>query len=377
MRHTVAAIIVLAVGGGHSMGAPVVITVEGGAEGDTNVQRVETGPGLETERVAAGVLRVGGKLDKRDRLWGGGYQAVASMLARAVADPVASTENVALFTGEARYLRPLEGRSVSLGAGVVAADAMPLTDEIGARTFRNLGADALMVMDATESTHLSLGFGVRQFVYKENSEFDWDGVAATARLDSTLWQPSGGTRSVELAVTAGFELRDYDSVALANICEPGADVNDGCSAATSRGRRDRLQRVGAEVTWVGRVVAAAGYQVTVIDSNSYGQSLVRHKATASATTTLWKGVYGTLLGQLQIDQYLDGLVIKTDTQRSEFTSLDDENRSSLQVRIGRPVSDAWSIEARGAIWRNIGGDVDAADVTFRRASIYVGAIYSR
>ena len=131
------------------------------------------------------------------------------------------------------------------------------------------------------------------------------------------------------------------------------------------------------MTWVGRVVAAAGYQVTVIDSNSYGQSLVRHKATASATTTLWKGVYGTLLGQLQIDQYLDGLVIKTDTQRSEFTSLDDENRSSLQVRIGRPVSDAWSIEARGAIWRNIGGDVDAADVTFRRASIYVGAIYSR
>jgi hypothetical protein len=298
------------------------------------------------------------------------------MLARAVADPVASTENVALFTGEARYLRPLEGRSVSLGAGVVVADAMPITDEVGARTFRNLGADALMVMDASESTHLSLGFGVRRFVYKENSELDWDGVAASARLDSTLWQPSGGTKSVELAVTAGFELRDYDSVALANICEPGADVNDGCSATTARQRRDRLQRIGAEITWIGRVVAAAGYQVTVIDSTSYGQSLVRHKATASATTTLWKGVYGTLLGQLQIDQYLDGLVIKTDTQRSEFTSLDDENRSSLQVRVGRPVSDAWSIEARGAIWRNLGGDVSESGVTFRRASIYVGAIYS-
>jgi hypothetical protein len=372
----VSAVVVLALGGVAS-GAPAVITLEGGAEGDSNVQRVETGPGLGTERIAAGVARVGGKLEKRARVLGGVYQVIASVLARAVADPVASTENVALLTGEARYLRPLEGRSVSLGAGVVAADAMPLTDEVGARTFRNLGADALMVMDASESTHLSLGFGVRQFQYKENSEFDWAGVAATARLDSTLWQPSGGTRSVELAVTAGFELRDYDAVALANICEMGADVNDGCSAATSRRRRDRLQRVGAEVTWVGRVVAAAGYQVTVIDSNSYGQSLVRHKATASATTTLWKGVYGTLLGQLQIDQYLDGLVIKTDIQRSEFTSLDDENRSSLQLRIGRPVSDAWSIEARGAIWRNIGGDVSRADVSFRRASIYVGAIYSR
>jgi hypothetical protein len=372
----VPAVVVLAVGG-VANAAPVVVTLEGGAEGDTNVQRVETGPGLDTARVAAGVVRVGGKLDKRDRLWGGGYQVIASVLARAVVDPVASTENVALLTGEARYLHPLEGRSVSVGAGLVAADAVPITDEIGARTFRNLGADALMVMDAGESTHLSLGFGARQFVYKENSEFDWSGVAATARLDSTLWQPSGGTRSVELAVIAGFEARDYESVALANICEPGADVNDGCSAATTRRRRDRVQRVGAEVTWIGRVVAAAGYQVTVIDSTSYGQSLVRHKATASATTTLWKGVYGTLLGQLQIDQYLDGLVIKTDTQRSEFTSLDDENRSSLQLRVGRPVSEAWSIEARGAIWRNLGGDVSEADVSFRRASIYVGAIYSR
>lgn len=357
--------------------APVVVTLEGGAEGDTNVQRVETGPGLDTARIAAGVARVGGKLDKRGRAWDGVYQAVASMLARVVADPVASTENVALFTAEARYLRALEGRSVSLGAGLVAADALPITDAVGARTFRNLGADALAVLDAGESTHLSLGFGVRQFVYKENGEFDWDGVAATARLDTALWQPSGGTRSLELAVIAGFELRDYEAVALANICEPGADVNDGCSAPTSLPRHDRVQRLGAEVTWIGRVVAAAGYQVTVIDSTSYGQSLVRHKATASVTKTLVAEIYATLLGQLQIDQYLDGLVIKTDTQRSEFTSLDDENRSSLQVRIGRPLSDAWAIEARGAIWRNLGGDVDRADIAFRRASLYVGLIYTR
>ena len=90
----VPAAVVLAVGGA-ALAAPVVITLEGGAEGDTNVQRVETGPGLDTERVAAGVLRVGGKLDKRARLWGGGYQLIASALARTVVDPVASTENAA------------------------------------------------------------------------------------------------------------------------------------------------------------------------------------------------------------------------------------------------------------------------------------------
>ena len=66
-------------------------------------------------------------------------------------------------------------------------------------------------------------------------------------------------------------------------------------------------------------------------------------------------------------------MLKTDTQRSEFTSLDDENRSSVQIRIGREVSTAWSIEGRAAIWRNLGGEM----TTFRRASLYVGAVYSR
>src|SRR5690606_341346 len=112
-----------------------------------------------------------------------------------------------------------------------------------------------------------------------------------------------------------------------------------------------------EVTWIGGVVAAIGYQLTVIDSNSYGQSLVRHRTTVSATRSLPLGLYATLLGTLQIDQYLDGLVLQTDLQRSEFTSLDDENRSSLQLRLGRPVSAAWSLEARAAIWRNLGSDV--------------------
>jgi hypothetical protein len=122
------------------------------------------------------------------------------------------------------------------------------------------------------------------------------------------------------------------------------------------------------------VVAAAGYQLTVIGSNSYGQSLIRHKGTISATRAIALGFYGTALLTLQIDQYPDGLVLKTDIQRREFTSLDDENRSSVQIRIGREITSAWSIEGRAAIWRNLGNEMDAS---FRRASLYAGAVYSR
>jgi hypothetical protein len=375
MRRAILVVLLAAASGTRAAhAAPWVVTAEGGAEGDTNVLRVEPGPGPDTSRLAGTVLRFGGRLDRKAKLAGGAYALGLSTLARLVQVAEASAENVALFAGDLRWLHPLQARPVSLGFALNAADAVPITDEIGARTFRNLGADALVVLDGGDDRHLTIGFGARDFVYKENRSFDWSGPAASARLDLALWQPSGGTRSLELAALLAFEARDYASSALTNICPPGAPPSIDCSAGSSLRRRDRFQRAGLEVTWTGGFVATGGYQLTVINSNSYGQSFARHKVSASVTTPLPHELYATVLAQLQIDQYLDGLVVKTDLQRSEFTSLDDENRSTLQVRLGRSLSDAWSLEARGALWRDLGAHMDTS---FRRSLLYVGAIFSR
>src|SRR5207245_1256271 len=113
-------------------------------------------------------------------------------------------------------------------------------------------------------------------------QFDWSGATASARLDLVLWQPPARTRSLELAATLGIETRAYDSVAFANACPPGAPPDATCSAKTDLARRDRFSRAGLELTWVGRQVLSAGYQLIVIDSNSFGESLVRHRVTASA-----------------------------------------------------------------------------------------------
>ncbi len=354
--------------------SPWNLTFEAGAEEDTNVQRVETGPGLDTERIESGVVRIGGKLDHRGRNDAGSYALVASALARMVSSKTASSENVMLFAGELRYLRPVEDRHVSFGVALAAVDAVPITNEVGARTFANLGADALLVLDGTEDRHVTVGLGWRDFTYKENNDFDWSGPAASARLDLELWAPSGGARSLELAAFAAFEAREYSSTALVNACPPGAAPSDSCSAGTSRTRRDRSQRIGVETTYAGKVIATLGYQLTVIDSNSFGQSLIRHRATASVTRSLPWSMFGTALAILQIDQFVDGLVVKKDLQRSEFTSLDDENRSSAQLRLGKAITGAWTVEVRGAIWRDLGGTMDS---TFRRASLYFGAIYAR
>jgi hypothetical protein len=111
----------------------------------------------------------------------------------------------------------------------------------------------------------------------------------------------------------------------------------------------------------------------VIDSNSFGQSLIRHRIMASVTTELIDKLFGSATATLQLDQYPDGIVIQTDVQHQEFSNLEDENRSSLQVRIARELSTAWSLEARAAVWRNLG---NSSGMSFRRELVYAGVIYA-
>ncbi len=367
-----------------ALASPTTVTAEGGGEGDSNVQRVETGPALDTARRSAPVVRLGARFDHRGRVAGGGFAIAASALARLVADADTPAENVALLGADLRWLRPLGNRPVGIGVGLSGADALPVADEVGARTFRTLAADAMLVLRGTGADGsieagraLTLTFGPRVFAYKPNPEFDWIGPAAAARLDLTLWQSDSDAdaRSLELAVTAGFEARAYDSTALASACAPDAEPSLDCFAPTTQPRRDRFQRGGFELTYTGSVVAAAGYQLTVIDSNSFGQSIVRHRLSASATIELPWTLIGTALATLQLDDYIDGLLQQKDLQFQEFTSLDDVNRSSLQLRVSRRVSTAWAAEARAALWRDLGSDT--MFTSYQRELIYVGAVYSR
>src|SRR4051794_36082166 len=89
---------------------PWTMTMEAGAEADSNVERVQTGPMLMTERIAAPVGRAGGRIDHRDHLFGGAYAFGASALARMVASSKTLPENVMLYAGEARWMHGIEAR---------------------------------------------------------------------------------------------------------------------------------------------------------------------------------------------------------------------------------------------------------------------------
>ncbi len=374
MRRVAHAVVVAGLLGLRIVGAePLTLSMETGAELDTNVERVESGEGMPA-RIAAAIGRAGARIDQRGHVLDGAYALDVSGLARMVASSQAKDENVMLYSSEARWLHAIGSRPIATGVSVTAADSFAIMGGIGARTFRNLGADALLALSSTDDRHLSLAIGARDFVYKPSHEFDWKGPVVNARIDVVLWQAPGKTRSLELGATLGFEARSYGSDALTDICPAGPPPGAACSAGTSLPRRDRYQRAGVELTWSGDVVVSAGYQLTVVDSNSYGQSLVRHRITSSATTELADKLYGTLTAALQIDEYPDGFLVETDLVHQELTNLEDENRSSLQIRVARELSDRWSLEARGAVWRDLG---NADTGSFRRELLYGGVIYSR
>jgi hypothetical protein len=378
VRRAVVVALLVASGGNPARATPWTVNGEAGAEVDTNVQRVETGPGLDTAPVTSPVMRLGVRADKRDEAFGGNYALHLADLTRIAGDRGVSVEDVSLLAGDLRWIHPLGDRPVGAGFAVSAIDAFPLDDDYGARTFRNLAADLVINAHDGEDYRFALAFGARQFFYKPPTEpahlFNWAGPAAQARLDLMLWQPSGHTRSLELATTLGFEARTYDSRAFVNACSPTSAADPQCTAPTDLARRDRAARAGVELTYVGRYVASLGYQLTVIDSNSFGQSFARHRVLASATTSIGKN-YLSLLAILQIDQYLDGLLVQADLVHQEFTNIEDENRSSAQLHLARKLTDEWTIEGRVAYWRNILGNT--MDLAFSRAVVYAGVTYSK
>ncbi len=357
---------------------PWSVTAEVGVEEDSNVQRAETGPGLTNAPVATPIMQFGVRTDKKGELADGAYSLHLGDLTRIVGDREVSVEDVTLLAADLRWVHPVGERPIAAGVAVSAIDAFPLDDDYGARTFRNLAADFVINAHSGDDYRFNLGFGARQFRYKPLTEpvhlYDWSGPAADARLDLVLWQPSGHMRSLELATTLGFEARTYESNAVANACAPSAPPDPNCTAPTSLARRDRASRAGVELTYVGRIIATLGYQLTVIDSNSFGQSFARHRVLASGTMSIGKN-YLSLLAILQIDQYLDGLLVEADLQHQEFTNIEDENRSSAQFHISRKLTEEWSVEGRVAYWRNILGNT--MDLSFSRAVVYAGVVYSK
>lgn len=346
---------------------------EAGAEYDSNVHRVEVDPdGGGDAPVAVPLARAGARFEGRgdaDRAgrWGLGGQA---LLRRVVADECC--EDVIALSSDARWDRALPDPAARVGVRASYYDVLAL--EGGARAFALGGADALVAITGEDDARFAASIGARDFRYKPDERFDWRGVALGARyVDTLLGGDADAPATLDLALGYRLERRTYRGRAFTNGCAPGEPVEPMCFVPTALARGDLHHVADVELAYTGGVVAGAGYQLTVNDSSSFGQSLVRHRVTGSVTAEAPLGVFATGIAALQLDQYLDPLLLAQDIANQTFTSIDEENRNELSLRLSRPLGGGWTAEARWAFYADSLSD---DDLRFRRQVLYGGVTWN-
>jgi hypothetical protein len=340
------------------------LQLEAGSELDTNVHRTST----EIAPSLVGVdARVGGRFGLRARPAENGLFGLSLVgAAKAFAGSEASNEDVALVAGDARFDVAL-GDHLAPGLRLSYYDA---GDEGAAGLGVRTGDAAAALTLRTDGPRLTASAGYRFFVYKPDANFDFRGghvglsLAHRVRRDDATW-----TLDAALAYTASQ--RGYDAPALANQCAPGAPVTATCLAVTRVDRADLFHDAAVELTYTGAFILGARYGIQVNDSNSFGQSLVRHRVELALTTDLVADLVLNAKGILQIDQYLDALLLGGDV--GTFVSVEDEAKSGVIVHVTRELGDSWLAEARYAYYASPFG---SQALPYQRQTVYLGLVYS-
>jgi hypothetical protein len=124
--------------------------------------------------------------------------------------------------------------------------------------------------------------------------------------------------------------------------------------------------------YTGDRIYAGRYELQVLDSNSYGQSLVRHRLELTVTSELAAGVLVTARGVVQYNVFLDAQLVPDDDNAQTFVSIEDENRNALVLHASRELAGGWTAEARYAFYSN---EFATEEIRFRRQTGYLGLVY--
>lgn len=217
----------------------------------------------------------------------------------------------------------------------------------------------------------SVGWLAYQF--EPQPDFSYSGPSASLSVRTTL---TGGL--VFGGWVEGY-LQDYDGPILVledDVLNRGVLCTPTIADIPCEARRDVQVRVGGQLRYDGDWIGGVSYQVSVQESNSEErpgggpngedialEDVVRHRIGAFATVPLVWQLLLSVQGAIQIN---DG----TSLTDALLLGDEDENRTSLQAQIRRPLFADVAIEARYAFYTNqVGGGVD---FDFSRHTVFLG-----
>ncbi len=294
----------------------------------------------------------------------------------------AQSENVIVGSGDLRYERMLRSRRAIVGMRGVYYDAsgyQPFGDDAAPSTGRNFGlgsAEGSLTLLGPKGHRFTLTGGYARFRYKPDEDFHWQGDKWGALYRATFWRGDPDedldAATIDLNFAYGVTRRMFRGKAFTNVCGPDMVADPSCFFPTTVDRFDMHHAASAEAVYTGDRIWSARYLVSVSDSNSYGQSLVRQRLELGVTTETWSDVFLTAKVALQLDTFLDPLLLARDVQSQSFVTIDDENRNSLSLHLARDITKKWSVEARYALFSN---EFATSELNFRRQIFYSGAVY--
>ncbi len=355
---------------GVALAADLNLKLEAGSEVDTNVHRTTSeGSAPVTAAGARATIRVGASARPGERSL---FRMAALAAARVWSGENASSANVAVASADARYDIAFGRLAPGVRASYYeAAEAGSLSGSPGLdQDFRTGSAAATLTLRTEDDHRLEAAAGARFFVYKPNGEFDFTGAQLGATLARRVRLGEGDD---ELTYALGYTMsqRAFSGQALANQCSPGETIMVKCLYVTTLPRADLFHDAAVEVTWTRAFILGLRYSLQVNDSNSFGQSLVRHRVELSGTTELFADLYLNAKVILIVNQYLDALLLGGDV--GTFTTIEDEARNAVILHLTRDVSERVTLEARYAYYAN---PFASRELAYRRQTFYLGMVVS-
>lgn len=296
-----------------------------GAGLDSNAPRDFVAPGTAT--LADGVLS--GLASLEGVLLGDGFRVVGAYDGGVRKFVYLGTEDTLVQNAQVEGLYGLS-RQWNVGA------AGHLRDRRGAdRDYSDLSAELLAEFIPDGAFSLRLSVGAHRFLFRSRFEASWSGA------EGTLSGRYRFNRRHSLTFFGTFSPHAYNGLA-----HPNPD--DATPPDPAPQRTDSFLVAGLSYTWKGPVVVTASYSYLDQASSSFGESWRRHRLSATVGAHLpWDF---TLLGQaaLMLARYPDGVYLSSDIQVAE----DDENSSSVTLKLVHPLSERVDLEFKYALYVN-------------------------
>ncbi|AKF79900.1 hypothetical protein SAMN05443572_1011226 [Myxococcus fulvus] len=200
----------------------------------------------------------------------------------------------------------------------------------GTRAYSDLGASAFAEYAPDVRLALRVRAGARRFVYRPDPTANFGGlelgVLGRYRFD----------RRHSLSVFGDWGARRYGPLARPR---PGVESSPGR-------REDGALTAGVGYNYKGPLTLGLRYTYQEVSSNSYGETVLRHRVSANAGVRLpWRM---TLLaqGSLGVTRYPDGIYLSPEIILVE----EDEGQNSLSLKLSRPVSERVDLELSWGLW---------------------------